>query len=156
MVEDVELSSYSLVSSEEDLSGRLEIGLQDFAGIIGMGAAIRWHKSYRPEDQDKNDYQKNISQLLFDKLAGIPTIKIVNSKSAPIVSFYSEKIDAHRLAIFLSSQNIMVRSGYFCCHYYLKNIKDYPPLVRVSIGLHNTEEQVEKFIGTLRAIVANV
>jgi cysteine desulfurase/selenocysteine lyase len=156
MVEDVELDNYSLVSSDEDIHGRLEIGLQDFAGIIGMGAAIKWYGNYKPQGKDKNAYLKNISQLLFDKLAEIPTIKIINSKSTPIVSFYSEKIDAHRLAIFLSSQNIMVRSGYFCCHYYLKNLKGYPPLVRVSLGLHNNEEQVEKFIKILKAIVANI
>ncbi len=155
MVEDVALSNYSLVSSDEDLHSRLEIGLQDFAGIIGLGAAIRWYECYRPENQDKDVHQKNVSKLLFDALTEIPTIKLVNTKPAPIVSFYSEKIDAHRLAIFLSSQNIMVRSGYFCCHYYLKNLKDHPPLVRVSLGLHNTKEQVEKITGILKAIITH-
>ncbi len=155
MVEDVGLNDYSLVSSDEDIHGRLEIGLQDFAGIIGMGAAMKWHERYRPEDQDKDAHRANLSQLLFDQLTEIPTIKLVNTKPATIVSFYSEKIDAHRLAIFLSSQNIMARSGYFCCHYYLKNLKRQPPLLRVSLGLHNTKEQVEKFTEILKAIIAN-
>jgi len=156
MVEDVDRESYSLVSSLEDISGRLEIGLQDFSGIIGLGVALKWFEKYKPEGQNRDAHQVKLSQLLFDKLNEIPTIKLVNSGPTPIISFYSEKVDAHRLAIYLSSQNIMVRSGYFCCHYFLKNLKRYPPLVRVSLGLHNTEEQVEKFIRTLKAILANV
>jgi len=85
----------------------------------------------------------------------MPTLQLMNNSPNQIVSFYSEKIDAHRLAIFLSSQNIMVRSGYFCCHYYLKNLKKYPPLVRVSLGVNNTQEQVEFFVNTLKIIINN-
>lgn len=155
MVEDVEYETYSLVSSAEDLSGRLEIGLQDFAGIIGLGASIKWQASYKPEGQEGQVHQTTLSRLLFERLAEVPTLRLINSTPSPIVSFYSEKIDAHRLAIYLSSQNIMARSGYFCCHYYLKNLKKYPPLLRVSLGLHNTRQQVDLLLQTLETIILN-
>lgn len=155
-VEDVEKDSYKLVSSPENLSDRLEIGLQDFAAIIGLGESIKWQESYKPEGVSRDKHQSMISELLFNGLKEIPSLKIINSKPSPIISFYTEKIDAHRLAIFLSSQNIMVRSGYFCCHYYLKNVMKYPPLVRISLGLHNTKEQVEKFLEVLKAILTNI
>lgn len=155
MVEDVEKETYSLVSSDEDLPARLEIGLQDFAGIIGLGASIKWQESYKPEGQDKIAHQEELSRLLLERLAKVPTLRLINPAPSPIVSFYSEKVDAHRLAIYLSSQNIMARSGYFCCHYYLKNLKKYPPLLRVSLGLHNTRQQVESFLSTLEAIILN-
>jgi cysteine desulfurase/selenocysteine lyase len=115
----------------ENLSDRLEIGLQDFAAIIGLGESIKWQESYKPEGVSRDKHQSMISELLFNGLKEIPSLKIINSKPSPIISFYTEKIDAHRLAIFLSSQNIMVRSGYFCFHYYLKNVMKYPPLVRI-------------------------
>lgn len=155
-VEDVEKDSYKLVSSPENLSDRLEIGLQDFAAIIGLGESIKWQESYKPEGVSRDKHQSMISELLFNGLKEISSLKIINSKPSPIISFYTEKIDAHRLAIFLSSQNIMVRSGYFCCHYYLKNVMKYPPLVRISLGLHNTKEQVEKFLEVLKAILTNI
>lgn len=155
-VEDVHFEKYSLVSSVEDISGRLEIGLQDFAGIIGLNAAIKWLENYKPEGQNKDAHRAKLSRLLFDKLTEMPTIKLINSGPTPIISFYSEKIDSHQLAIYLSSQNIMVRSGYFCCHYFLKNLKGYPPLVRISLGLHNNEKQVEKFIDVLKKIITNI
>ncbi len=155
VVEDVESDTYRLISDPDDLSSRLEIGLQNFAGIVGLNASIDWLKSYKPEGMPATTHQEKLAQFLFDELSHIPTLKLINSSPSPIVSFWSDKIDAHRLAIFLSTQNIMVRSGYFCCHYYLKNLKKHPPLVRVSLGLNNTEEQVEFFVKTLKTIITN-
>ena len=156
MVEDVEAETYQLISDPEDLSSRLEIGLQNFAGIIGLSASLDWIKSHKLEGMPAHTHQDNLAKLLFDELSHIPSLRLINSAPSPIVSFYSEKVDAHRLAIFLSAQKMMVRSGYFCCHYYLKNLKKYPPLVRVSLGLNNTKEQVESFVKTLQTIMANL
>lgn len=154
-VEDVERDAYVLLSSEEDAAARLEPGLQDFGAIIGLSAAIQWMERYRPEGRDARAHQAGLSRILFESLAKEPAVTLVNSQPAPIVSCWSSKIDAHRLAIYLSSQHVMVRSGYFCCHYFLKELKGYPPLVRVSLGLHNTEAQLGRFMSTLKAILAN-
>ncbi|MFZ2253032.1 MAG: aminotransferase class V-fold PLP-dependent enzyme [Minisyncoccia bacterium] len=155
MVEDVEAEKYRLISDSDDLGSRLEIGLQNFAGIVGLGASLDWLKSFKKEGVSAPVHQEKLAQFLFNELSQIPTLKLINSSPSPILSFWSDKIDAHRLAIFLSTQNIMVRSGYFCCHYYLKNLKKYPPLVRVSLGLNNTQEQVEFFVKTLKTIIIN-
>lgn len=156
MVEEVESDTYKLISDPDDLNSRLEIGLQNFAGIVGLNTCLDWIKNYKPEGMSANVHQEKLAQLLFEELSKIPTLKIINNSPSPILSFYSEKIDAHRLAIFLSAQNIMVRSGYFCCHYYLKNLKKFPPLVRISLGLNNTKEQVEFFVKTLQTIMNNL
>ncbi len=153
MVEGVEAEAYRLISDPDDLSSRLEVGLQDFAGIIGLNACLDWLKSYRPAGMSADTHQGQLAKLLFEELSKISGLRLINSSPSPIVSFYSDKIDAHRLAIFLSAQNIMVRSGYFCCHYYLKNLKLYPPLVRVSLGLNNTKEQVKSFVKILQTIM---
>ncbi len=156
MVEDVKEKEFKLVSDPDELHSILEIGLQNFAGIVGLGASIDWLKSHKPEGKTIHDHQQKLAQYLFNELSRVPTLKLTNNSPSQIISFYSEKIDAHRLAIFLSSQNIMVRSGYFCCHYYLKNLKKYPPLVRVSLGINNTQEQVEFFVNTLKIIINNL
>lgn len=155
MVESVENHKYKLISNEEELHSRLEIGLQDFSGIIGLNEAIKWYEKYKPENIDKETHKKLLGDLLFDGLSGIAEIKLINSEPSTIITFYSEKIDSHRLAIFLSQQNISVRSGYFCCHNYLLNLKKYPPLLRISLGMQNTRDEVEKFLSVLKAIMAN-
>jgi cysteine desulfurase/selenocysteine lyase len=68
------------------------------------------------------------------------------------MSFYVDGVDSHLLAESLSREGIMARSGYFCCHYYLKNLKKYPPLLRFSLGYHNTDEDIEKVIDVLSSL----
>ncbi len=155
MVEDVLEQEYSLVTAPEDLPAKLEPGLQDFAGIAGLSAALKWLSDYRPEGMDQSVHQAQLSHYLFGKLSALGSVRLINQSASPILSFYSEKIDAHRLAIYLSAQNIMVRSGYFCCHYYLKNQQNYPPLLRVSLGLHSTRNDAEAFADVLEKILNN-
>ena len=62
-------------------------------------------------------------------------------------------VDAHRLALYLSAQNIMVRSGYFCCHYYLQSVMRLPPMLRISIGLQNTAAQATHVANVIHQIV---
>ena len=152
-VNDVEKDSYKLIEQDFELHSTLELGLQNWSGIIGLGEAIDWLKSYKPNGQNRKVYEEALAQQLFDGLKALPQVHLLNSIPSSIVSFYVDNLDAHRLALYLSEQNIMCRSGYFCCHYYLKNLKKYPPLLRVSLGLNNTPEQVKFFIETLSQIL---
>ena len=50
----------------------------------------------------------------------------------------------------------MVRSGYFCCHYYLKSVARLPPLLRISIGLQNTAAEATHVVSVIHQIVNNL
>jgi len=154
MVDKLDENSFSIPAG--DLACKLEPGLQDFAGIIGLGTAIDWLKTYKPEGLTQEKQKQKLSTMVFDELSSLPGIHFLNDRPASTMSFYSDDIDAHRLATFLSEQDIMVRSGYFCCHYYLQNIKKYLPLLRVSIGLHNTEKDMRKFLEVMKKIINNI
>ena len=147
-VSDVRRDDFDLLDSDEEAFARLEPGLQDFAGIAGLGAAIDWLGKQHPDP--------SVAQMLFDSLAQNNRLKLLNAGPSPILSFYSDHVDAHRLALYLSAQNIMARSGYFCCHYYLKNLKNLPPLLRISIGHHNTTSQAAHAAGVIHQIVNNL
>jgi selenocysteine lyase/cysteine desulfurase len=145
------VDNYALL--HEEPYAILEPGLQDFTGIIGLGAAIDWQAQFKPEGQNPHEHQTALSQKLFDALSQIPAVTLINQAPSPIISFYSDKIDAHRLAVYLSAQHIMARSGYFCCHYYLSAVKHYPPLLRLSVGLHNTSAQIDTLIATITQLI---
>ena len=152
-VSDVRRDDFDLLDSPDEAFARLEPGLQDFSGIVGLGAAIDWLENYRPENQDAAEHQNGLGRMLFESLSSNPRLKVLNSEPRLILSFHSELIDAHRLALYLSAQNIMVRSGYFCCHYYLNCVKRLPPLVRISIGLQNTASQTTHVANVIHQIV---
>lgn len=149
MVEDATLDDF-VPATGDAMSSLLELGLQDYAGIAGLQEALKWIKKH--DDNSINEFAQNI----FDWLKEQKDICVVNEKAGPVISFYSEKIDSHKLAIYLSEQGIMARSGYFCCYYFLKHVKGYPPLLRISLGKHNTKEQVEHLIKVLGIILNNI
>lgn len=150
-VEDVQLDSFTLL--RDDPVSHFESGLQDFAGIIGLGAAIDWLGQYKPEGKAKAVQQHELATQLFEGIKDLPSTTVLNAAPTPIISFYSDKLDAHRLAVYLSAQKIMARSGYFCCHYYLHVKNDYPPLLRLSLGLNNTSQQISTVLSTIKTIL---
>lgn len=86
-------------------------------------------------------------------LAAIPGVTLLNAAPSPIISLYAQRQDAHRLAVFLSKQRVMVRSGYFCAHHWLRERLALPPLLRLSVGLHNTAADVDAAVGALDRLV---
>ena len=149
MVDDVDgTESYVLsADSPNHAYTKFEPGLQAWGEIIAFGVAIEWLN--RIEAHSQIDY---LAQKLYDFLENSPKIHLINQKPSPVMSFYHETLDADTLAEALSDNGIMARSGYFCCHYYLGQVKDYPPMLRLSLGLHNNEADVDKLISSLERV----
>ena len=150
MVDDVKKSSYLLSADNPDhLHTKFEPGLQAWGEIIALGASLDWLNSLEKSDHDR--LEKNIN-LLYDFLKNHPKIHLLNQAPASTMSFYVEGLDSHLLGESLSDQGIMVRTGYFCVHYYLSEIKKYPPLLRISLGFHNSTADVAHLIKVLSKI----
>ena len=148
MVDDVEKNSYLLSAEHDDkVHTAFEAGLQAWGEIIALGAAIDWLEQLSPADSERLDFCET---KLFDFLQKQPKIHCLNQEKSSTFSFYIEGLDSHLLAEALSDQGIMVRSGYFCVHYYLDHKLHLPPLVRVSLGYQNTESDINKLISILR------
>lgn len=146
MVADVHESEYDLLGSDHIYSV-FEPGLQAWGEIIALKTAIDWLQKAK-----KTSKVDEFAEDIFEFLKKQPGVETLNKKSSPVISFYHKDMEAHMIAKALSDEGIMVRSGYFCCHYYLKNLKKLPHLVRISIGLHNKPEDVEKIKNVLERI----
>jgi selenocysteine lyase/cysteine desulfurase len=153
-VSDVHDNTFTLLSGEVDEHSVLEPGLQNWAGIIGLNAAIDWLTSVRPQRKTVQAYEQELAQDLFDRLRAMPRVKLVNATvPRAVMSFFVDGLDGHKIAIILSEQQIMCRSGHFCCHHYLQHVCSYPPLVRFSLGLHNTHADIERCAKALESIL---
>ena len=148
MVDDANFDSYKLASDSQNHEyTKFEAGLQAWGEIIALGSALKWLGGAK-----KQSNLPELSQKLFYFLQNSPKIHLINTEPSPVISFYHESIDSHLLSEALSDAGIMTRSGYFCCHYYLDHVKKYPPLVRMSLGLHNRESDIDKVISALERI----
>lgn len=141
MVQDVREEDFDLVRG--DPGALLEPGLQAWGEIIALGRAIDWLGSIRPGGLSPTQHIDALSTRLYTGLAGIPGLTLLNTAASPVISVYAPTQDSHRLAVFLSRSEVMVRSGYFCAHHYLKEQLGLPPLLRFSLGLHSTESHID-------------
>ena len=150
MVDDVRETDFDLsAKNPEHIATAFEAGLQPYAEIIGLGAAVDFLAS-----RAKNDYARveDFAKRIFEFLANSPKVHLINRAPSSTMSFYHENLDGHLLAEALSDAGVMARSGYFCVHYFLDHVKHYPPLVRLSLGFHNRESDVAKLLEILGRI----
>lgn len=133
---------------------RLEPGLQAWGEIIALGAALDWLQGYRDATgEDLETRETAVASALYDALADLPHLRILSDRGSSLVSVVPERVDGHRLATFLSRAGIMVRSGYFCAHHWLIEQRQLPPVVRFSVGAHNTGGDVEKVQQTMAKLM---
>jgi selenocysteine lyase/cysteine desulfurase len=152
----VSKDEYDLISDDEEIYARIEPGLQNYAGIIGLNESLKWRKSFKSESGlNASEYEHELAEYLHEKLKEVKNIKLVSQEVSGTVSIYSDKMDGNKLAIMLGQAGIMCRSGYHCCHYYLHHKLKLPPLFRVSVGLNNTKEQIDYLIDKMKIVMGS-
>ena len=134
---------------------KFEAGLQNYAGIIGLGAAVEYLQKIGFDTIQKQE--KLLNAAVSSKLGEIPRIKMIgpsdSAQRGGIVTFTVEKADHHQVAIMLDQvSNIAVRSGQHCVHSWF-NARGIAGSVRASFYFYNTLEEVDLFVETLQKIL---
>ncbi|NYZ80048.1 cysteine desulfurase [Candidatus Micrarchaeota archaeon] len=138
----------------EDLPLRFEAGLQDYAGIIGLGEAVNYLARVGMSKIERNDYELNkmITDTLVSHGAEILGPKDAASRSS-IASFNFKNKDAHQIAMLMDSiGNVELRSGMHCVHSWF-NARKIKGSVRASTYLYNEKADAEKFAETLGKVL---
>lgn len=132
---------------------KFEAGLQNYAGVIGSGAAV----DYLTDVGLPNirEHEEKLNRIITEGIKDMPGVKIIGPADPAlrggIVSFTVDMPhgDAHDIALVLDeTENIEVRSGAFCVHSWF-NYRKCDAAVRASLYLYNTEDEARKFIDVL-------
>lgn len=134
---------------------KFEAGLQDYAGIIGLGEAIKYLSKVGFDNIREQELKLN--QYISEELDKINRIKIIGPADptlrSGIISFYVEGIDMHQFALILDEMsNIMIRSGQHCVHSWF-NDKKIKNSARISLYFYNTMEEAEILVNSLIKIM---
>lgn len=143
MVDDVFADKYMLsaLGNKEHEHTIFEAGLQAWAEIISLGTAIDWLEKRTKDDKKRLEA---CTAELDEFLRSREKVRMVGTEANPTMSFYAEGIDSHLLGAALGKEGVMARTGYFCVHYYLDKVMQYPPLVRFSLSYATREGDIEK------------
>ena len=133
---------------------KFEAGLQDYAGILGLEAAVRYLQGVGFDAIQKQELLLN--QSITAGIKDIPGLKLLGPADPKlrggVVSFYIEGIDVHRMALMLDQMaSIMVRSGQHCVHSWF-NAHHLPGSVRASVSFYNLQEEADLFVASLKKI----
>lgn len=134
---------------------KFEAGLQNYAGIIGLGEAVKYLDQL--DFKDIREHELKLNTYITEELKKISQIKIIGPENpadrSGIVNFYIEDTDMHKFVIMLDEMaNIEIRSGQHCVHSWFNAKKIYNS-ARVSLYIYNTIEEAEAFITNLNKIL---
>jgi cysteine desulfurase/selenocysteine lyase len=135
---------------------KFEAGLQNYAGIIGSGAAAKFISRIGRDRIAKQELK--LSTYIIDELSKLDKINFVGVKDANlksgIASFNIKDMDPHDVALVLDEMNnIFIRSGYHCVHSWF-NDRGIKGSARASLYFYNTMEEAELFIESVKKITA--
>ena len=133
---------------------KFEAGLQDYAGIMGLGAAVKYLQDVGFDAIEKQELLLN--QAMTAGLMDLPGLNMIGPADprlrGGIFNFYIEGIDSHRIALMLDQMaNIAVRSGQHCVHSWFNARQIYGSL-RASAYFYNTLEEIDLFTSNLKKI----
>lgn len=147
-------STYTTAEWEE-VPECFEPGLQDYAGILGFGAAAQYLMKLGLKNVEEQEYLLN--KEISERLLQLSQIGLIGPKDpklrAGIFSFNIKKMDPHTVAVILDqSSNIAVRSGAHCVHSWF-NAHNLKGTVRASTYLYNTIEEARFFVEKVKDVM---
>ncbi len=137
---------------------RFEAGLQNYAGIIGAHAGLRFLE--RSGLDRIRSHQVGLNAIATRAFADDPRISILGP-SAPqdrpsILGFTLDGVDPHDAAVFLDEgYRVLVRSGQHCVHSWYAR-RGLTGSVRASFYLYNTAAEVRRFVRGVRELLDRI
>jgi len=133
---------------------KFEAGLQDYAGMIGLGEAARYLERIGMENIER--HETNLNKLISERVSEIPGLQIVGVQNPElrggIISFNLKGMKYHDVSLMLDhNHGIMIRSGQHCAHSWF-NAQGIEGSARASLYLYNTQEEAEVFAEAVQKI----
>ena len=149
-VESTTYEDYTILDPPE----RFEAGLQDYAGIIGLAAAVKYLEGVGKDNIAKHEARLN--RIITEGIRDIEGLSILGPQEPEgregIISFVIDGMHHHDIAMLLDrNAGILIRSGQHCVHSWF-NANGIEGSARASLYLYNTEEEAELFVEKLKEI----
>lgn len=132
---------------------KFEAGTVNGAGAYALAEAIRYVQKIGFDFIEEREAK--LTAMLMDGMKEIPSVHILGSQKAEdhhgIVTFKLDGVHPHDVASILDADHIAVRAGHHCAQPLLQHLKVLST-TRVSLGVYNTEEEIQAFLESLAKI----
>jgi len=146
----VERVSFSGTTFSE-LPGKFEAGTPNVAGAIALSTAIEWLHQFEQHDVETHIHQ--LQQKTYQALNQLDDIQVLGYKpNSSVITFVMDGVHHQDIATLLDQQGIAVRAGHHCAHP-LMDALNVKGTVRVSFGIYNNMDDVEKLVAAIEKAV---
>ena len=130
---------------------KFEAGTPPIAQIIGLAKSIKYLQNVGM--RSVFEHEQNVCSYAVKRLKEIDGLSILaeGAERISIISFVIEGVHPHDIASILDSQNIAVRAGHHCTMPLMKHL-GINGTTRISFGIYNDEEDVDRLIEGLKKI----
>jgi cysteine desulfurase / selenocysteine lyase len=131
-----------------ELPQKYEAGTPNIAGVIGLGAAIKYvndigMNAIAAYENELLDYATE-SALQIEGLRLIGTAK----NKASILSFVMDKVHPHDLGTILDHEGVAIRTGHHCAMPVMDRFK-VPATARASFAFYNTKQEIDALMAAI-------
>lgn len=136
---------------------RLESGTPNIPGIAGLDAAMRFILQTGTSEIRKRE--EVLRKILVEGLRTIPRLDVfaADEGQSAVVSVRVSGVPSEQIAEALSERDICVRAGLHCAPLAHETAgTDVTGTVRFSLGIYNTEEEMEQTIAHMQKIVKDI
>ena len=134
-----------------ELPFKFEAGTPDFIGIIGLGEAIRYVQQVGIAEIA--EYEHSLLHYAMDQMRKIPGMRFFGeaSQKASVISFALGDIHHSDVGVLLDKLGIAVRTGQLCAEPTMQHY-GVTGMVRASLGIYNTQEEIDLLCEGLRKV----
>ncbi len=139
-------------STYAPLPNKFEAGTPNIAGVIGFGKALEWIESIGFETIVA--HETALLQYATEALKSIPELTIIGEakEKSGVISFALKGIHPHDIGTLLDHEGVAIRVGHHCAQPLMKRMK-VPATARMSLGIYNNSEDIDRLVAALKKVV---
>jgi cysteine desulfurase/selenocysteine lyase len=132
---------------------KFEAGTPNITSVIAFGAAIDLIDETGLQNIGR--WEQNLLNYATSKLKEIPGMKIYGEapKKSSVISFTIKNIHPYDVGMLIDKMGIAVRTGHHCADPVMQHYK-VPGTIRISFGMYNTTEEIDRFMEALKKVLA--
>ena len=128
---------------------RFEAGTPNIAGVIGLGAAIRYLAGVDRAAAAR--HEARLHARLRDALAAEPRVRVLGAPDAAVVAFTVAGAHPHDVATIVDREGVAIRSGHHCAEP-LHHRLGTDASARASLALYNDDADIDALIAALARV----
>jgi cysteine desulfurase / selenocysteine lyase len=128
---------------------RFEAGTPNIAGVIGLGAAVRWWRAL--DRAAVRAHEAAVHARLLAAITATPGVRVLGAPEAAVVAFTVDSVHPHDVATIVDAAGVAIRSGHHCAQPLHRRF-GLEASARASIGVYSGDDDVEALAAALAGV----